>query len=176
VSAPRHDRERDRRLLEAGRSAGAAHDHPPPHDPCRRTAGDDGTILVLTLGFVAVLVVMVGVVVNVSSVVLAKRGVASAADGAAVSAAQALDLGALYEQGLGAQVPLSSRDADARVQAYAAAARSGQPGLQLWLSIEGGGTAVVEGARVVRPPFPLFGTGDVTVRAVARARAPIVAP
>ena len=142
----------------------------------RRCQGDDGTILVLTLGFVLVLVVMVGVVVNVSSVVLAKRGVASAADGAAVSAAQALDLNTLYAEGLDAQVPLSYGDADARVQAYAADARSGQPGLQLSLASVAGGTAVVEGVRVVRPPFPLFGTGDVTVRAVARAQAPVVAP
>jgi len=142
----------------------------------RRPAGEDGTILVLTLGLVAILVVMVGVVVNVSSVVLAKRGVASAADGAAVSAAQALDLGALYDSGLGAQVPLSYPDAAARVQAYAVGARPGQPGLQLSLAIEDGATAVVEGVRVVRPPFPLLGTGDVTVRAVARARAPVVVP
>lgn len=141
----------------------------------RRPAGDDGTILVLTLGFVAVLLVMVGVVVNVSSVVLAKRGVASAADGAAVSAAQALDLATLYERGLGAQVPLSYDDADARVQAYAAGARAGQPGLQLVLSLDGD-TAVVQAQRTVRPPFPLFGQDAVTVRAVARARAPVVAP
>lgn len=141
----------------------------------RRVRGDDGTILVLTLGFLAVLVVAAGVVANVSSVVLAKRGVASAADGAAVSAAQALDLTALYEQGLGAEVPLSAADADARVQAYAADARTGQPGLQLSLTLDGT-TAVVEGVRVLRPPFPLFGREQVTVRAVARARAPVVAP
>lgn len=141
----------------------------------RRVRGDDGTILVLTLGFLAVLVVAAGVVANVSSVVLAKRGVASAADGAAVSAAQALDLTALYEQGLGAQVPLSAADAGARVQAYAADARAGQPGLQLSLTLDGT-TAVVEGVRVVRPPFPLFGREQVTVRAVARARAPVLAP
>lgn len=141
----------------------------------RRVRGDDGTILVLTLGFLAVLVVAAGVVANVSSVVLAKRGVASAADGAAVSAAQALDLTALYEQGLGAEVPLSAADAGAPVQAYAADARAGQPGLQLSLTLDGT-TAVVEGVRVVRPPFPLFGREQVTVRAVARARAPVVAP
>jgi uncharacterized membrane protein len=151
-------------------AAGRTHDH---HR--QRPRGDDGTILVLTLGFVGILIVMVGVVVNVSSVVLAKRGVASAADGAAVSAAQALDLGALYERGLGEQVPLAYADADQRVQAYASGARVGQPGLQLTLGLEGD-TAVVEAVRVVRPPFALFGTGDVTVRAVARARAPVVSP
>ena len=141
----------------------------------RRPAGDDGTILVLSLGLAAVLLVMVGVVVNVSAVVLAKRGVASAADGAAVSAAQALDLGVLYDRGLGAQIPLDAADAGARVQAYAAGARAGQPGLQLALSLDGD-TAVVEGVRVVRLPFPVLGSGPVTVRAVARARAPVVAP
>jgi len=142
----------------------------------RRTGGDDGTILVLTLGFVAILLVMVGVVVNVSAVVLAKRGVAGAADGAAVSAAQALDLNAVYDRGLGPEIPLSFPDANNRVQAYAAGARAGQPGLQLSLQIDGGGTAVVEGVRVIRAPFPVFGTGEVTVRAVARARAPVVVP
>lgn len=141
----------------------------------RTGGGDEGTILVLTLGFVAILLVMVGVVVDVSSVVLAKRGAASAADGAAVSAAQALDVGALYERGLGEQVPLSYADASGRVQAYAADARTGQPGLLLQLRLEGD-TAVVEAVRVVRPPFALFGTGDVTVRAVARARAPVAGP
>jgi hypothetical protein len=125
---------------------------------------------------VAILVVMVAVVVNVSAVVLAKRGVAGAADGAAISAAQALDLNAVYDRGLGPELPLSFPGADARVQAYAAGARAGQPGLQLSLQIDGGGTAVVEGVRVIRPPFPVFGTSEVTVRAVARARAPVVVP
>lgn len=60
---------------------------------------DTGTILVLLLGFTAVLLLMVAVVVNVSSIVLAKRGVASATDGAAVAAAQELDLRVLYAVG-----------------------------------------------------------------------------
>jgi Flp pilus assembly protein TadG len=140
-----------------------------------RRRSDGGSVLVLTMGFAAVLLLMVTVVVNVSSVVLAKRGVAGAADGAAVSAAQALDLDALYAQGLGAQIPLSAADADRRVQAYAAQARTGQPGLRLTLSLDGT-TAVVEGVRVVALPFPVPGRGPVTVRAVARARAPVISP
>jgi uncharacterized membrane protein len=141
----------------------------------RRPQGDDGTILVLTLGFAALLLVVVAIVVNVSSVVLAKRGVASAADGAAVSAAQALDLDRLYADGLGGEVPLSYADADARVQAYAAQMQAAQPGLRLTLQLDGA-TAVVTGERVVRPPFDVFGTGDVVVRSVARSRTPVVAP
>jgi hypothetical protein len=141
---------------------------------CRRHE-EDGTILVLTLGLVALLVVAVAIVVNVSAVVLAKRGVASAADGAAVSAAQALDEAALYAHGLGTEIPLSAGDAAARVAAYEADAQAGQPGLRLAVRVEGG-TAVVTATRQVRPPFAVLGTGDVTVTAVARARAPVVTP
>ena len=136
---------------------------------------DDGSVLVLTLGLAALLVVAVEVVVNVSAVILAKRGVASAADGAAVSAAQALDEQVLYASGLGSEIPLSLSDAATRVRAYEADAQLGQPGLRLTVRLEGN-TAVVTGTRQVRPPFAVLGQGDVTVTAVARARAPVVAP
>ena len=137
----------------------------------RRTAGDEGSVLVLVLGFAGILLVLVGVVVDVSAVVLAKRGVASAADGAAVSAAQALDLGALYSGGLGEAVPLSLAEARARVAAYEVHARTENPGLELAVRIEGR-TAVVTGVRTVALPFP-FGGGPVRVQSVARARAPV---
>jgi Flp pilus assembly protein TadG len=141
----------------------------------RRLRGDDGTILVLTLGFAGILVVVVGLVVNVSAVVLAKRGVASAADGAAVSAAQALSLTAVYEDGLGSQIPLDQGAAAERVLAYQDAAQASQPGLRLRVLVQGS-TATVTGVREVTPPFPLFGTGPRQVTAVARARAPVVGP
>ena len=141
----------------------------------RRPRGDDGTILVLTLGFAGILVVVVGLVVNVSAVVLAKRGVASAADGAAVSAAQALSLTAVYERGLGGEIPLDQERAVQRVLAYQDGAQAGQPGLRLSVRVDGA-TAVVTGVRTVTPPFPLFGTGPRDVTAVARARAPVVGP
>lgn len=142
-----------------------------------RPHGDGGTILVLLLGFLAVLVLLVAVVVNVSAVVLAKRGVASAADGAAVSAAQALDLPALYGRGLaGGAVPLDPALAAARVDEYEAGARAGQPGLELRLArVDGGSTAVVRAARLVELPFGrLLGFEPVRVEAEARARAPVL--
>ena len=138
---------------------------------------DEGTILVLLLGFTAVLLLMVAVVVNVSSVILAKRGVVSAADGAAVSAAQALDLDALYARGLGdGRIPLDAREAAGRVADYQAAAQPGQPGLQLRLArIDEGTTVVVRGVRMVELPFGrLLGFRPVRVEAEARARAPVV--
>lgn len=115
---------------------------------------------------------VVAVVVDVSAVVLARRAVASAADGAAVSAAQAVDPAAIYSGGLGGRLPLSAGEAAVRVQVYAADAGTGQPGLQLAVRVDGD-TAVVTATRPVRPPFPVFGQGPVTVTAVARARAPV---
>lgn len=142
----------------------------------RPDPGDDrGTVLVLVLGFTAVLLLMVAVVVNVSSVVLAKRGLASAADGAAVSAAQELDLAGLYARGLDDRVPLDPGLVGRRVEEYEAQARPSQPGLDLRGRVEGGTVAVVEAARVVELPFGrVLGFRPVTVRAEARAQAPLV--
>ena len=134
---------------------------------------DEGSVLLLVIGFAGILLVLVAVVADVSAVVLAKRNVASAADGAAVSAAQALDLDAVYDEGLGEQLPIGAGDARARVAAYEAQARAQQPGLRLVLRVEER-TAVVTGSRTVRLPFRLPGTGPVRVSAVARSRAPVL--
>ena len=159
----------------------------------RRPTAEGGTVLVLVLGFAVLLVLMVGVVVYVSAVVLAKRAVASAADGAAGAAAQALDLDAVYDRGLGAQLPLSAAqsldveqlyqegaggalplrldEARDRVETYARQAAEQQPGLTLVVRVEGR-TAVVTATRTLRLPFPVPGsTGSVRVDAVGRARA-----
>ena len=134
---------------------------------------DEGSVLLLVLGFAGLLIVLVAVVADVSAVILAKRSVASAADGAAVSAAQALDESALHRQGLGQAIPLSLEQARARVAAYEDQVRGSQPGLALGVRVEGR-TAVVTGARTVRLPFRLPGTRPVRVSAVARARAPVL--
>lgn len=135
---------------------------------------DRGTVLVLLLGFTAVLLLMVAVVVNVSAVVLAKRGVASAADGAAIAAAQELDLAVLHAQGLGERIPLDARQVRQVVEAYERQADGSQPGLDLaGVVTPDGGTAVVTGARRVTLPFGrLLGFRPVLVRAEARAQAP----
>ncbi len=134
---------------------------------------DEGSVLLLVIGFAGILLTLVAVVVDVSAVVLAKRSVASAADGAAVSAAQALDLDAVYRQGLGSRIPLSAEQARVRVADHEGLARARQPGLRLVLRLEGR-TAVVTGSRTVRLPFRLPGTGPVRVSAVARAQAPVL--
>ena len=132
-----------------------------------------GTVLVLLLGFTAVLLLMVAVVVNVSAVVLAKRGVVSAADGAAIAAAQELNLTALYRDGLGTRIPLDPGRVSSVVEVYERRADDRQPGLDLAGSVEGGTTAVVTGVRMVRLPFgEILGFRPVRVEAEARAQAP----
>ena len=134
--------------------------------------GDDGTVLLLVLGLTGVLLLAVAVVVNVSAVVLAKRALASAADGAAISAAQALDEQALYDEGLTGGIPIDPTEAADRVAAYRADVEAGQPGLALSVSVEGR-TAVVRASRTMTLPQAILSTGPVTVEAIARARAPL---
>jgi hypothetical protein len=138
----------------------------------RRPSGDDGTVLVLVLGLTGILLLAVALVVNVSAVVLAKRAVASAADGAAVSAAQALDEAAFYASGLDGGIPLDPDEAAGRVAAYRADAAATQPGLRMSVEVDGR-TAVVRATRTVTLPLGLLSTGPVTVEAEARARAPL---
>lgn len=134
---------------------------------------DDGTVLVLLLGLTAVLLLMVAVVVNVSSVILAKRALVSAADGAAVAAAQELDLDALYSRGLGAgRVPLDRRQVAVRVEQYEAQVGPADVDLAGDVSADGT-TAIVRGVRDVELPFGrVLGFRPVRVQAEARARAP----
>jgi hypothetical protein len=144
----------------------------------RRPEGDDGTILLLVIGFTALLLVLVVIVVDVSAVILAKRGAASAADGAAIAASQQLDQRAVYANGLGDAIPLSPDDVQHVVEVYAARAADGQRGLQLTADLDAGQTtATVTARREVRLPFSgWLGIGTVTVTAVAHARAPLVTP
>jgi uncharacterized membrane protein len=144
----------------------------------RRPRGDDGTILLLVLGFSAVLLVLVAIVADVSAVVLAKRGAASAADGAAIAAAQQLDEAAVYANGLDTAIPLSPDAVQSVVGTYGARAAESQEGLELSASLDAPQTtATVVATRKVRLPFSgWLGVGSVTVTAVAHARAPLVAP
>lgn len=143
-----------------------------------RPSGERGTILPLVLGFATLLLLLVAVVVDVSAVILAQRGAASVADGAAVAAAQQLDRDAVYAKGLGAAIPLSPDGVQQVVSDYAGRAAEVQPGLQLTASLdETATTATVTATRSVRLPFGgWFRVGVVTVTAVAHARAPVVSP
>ena len=139
------------------------------------TRADDGSVLLLVVGLTAVLLIMVAVVVDVSAVVLAKRGLSSAVDGAAVAAAQQPDVAAIRAQGLGGQLSLDPAEVDDVVAVYQQDARDGQPGLVLLAHVEAPDTAVVDGRRTVRLPFVgWLGIGQVVLASQGRARSPVV--
>ena len=68
---------------------------------------EDGTILLLTLGCLVIALMLVVVVVDASAVFLARRSLASEADGASIAAAQAVSKPHVYAHGAGARLPLA---------------------------------------------------------------------
>lgn len=67
---------------------------------------DDGSILVLSLGFIVICILALAVVVDASTVFLARRALQAQADGAALAGAQAIDLDAYYAEGAAARIRL----------------------------------------------------------------------
>lgn len=130
-----------------------------------RRRDDEGTVLLLTLFLGLVLVLATVVVVDASAAFLAHRTLASQADGAALRAAQEVDLGAFYT-GSGDLLPLA--DPASTVEAYVA---EHVPGTTV-ASVETDGTSVT--VTLVRPlRLPLAPPGwanDATVTASATAR------
>lgn len=137
---------------------------------------DEGTILLLTVGLALVLMALVVVVVDVSVVLLAKRGVANAADGAALLAAQQPDRAALNDRNdsLSDGLPLDRTSVIRVVADYQVEAASTQPSLTLSASVVDGTEAVVQARRTVVLPFvSWFDIRHVVVQATGRARSPV---
>lgn len=131
--------------------------------------------MLLTIGLTAVLLLLVGVVVNVSAAALARRSLSSVADGAAISGAQAFDQQAYLRAGVQVAVPLSESRVRQRVAAYQDRVAGNQDSLELTSRVQGTDTVVVTARRVVGLPFGgWLGIDEVTVTATARARAPLV--
>lgn len=131
----------------------------------------------LTLGLALVLMALVVVVVDVSVVALARRNVASAADGAALVAAQQPDARVLNTRrdALNRRLPLDQSEVVRVVAAYQREEVRRQPRLSMTASVSGGTEAVVQARRTVRLPFvSWFGVRDVVVRATGRARSPVI--
>jgi len=136
--------------------------------------GDDGAVLVLGIGLVAVALVLVGGVVDASRLFLTRQTVAAVADGAALRAAQDVDLAALYATGSRSGVRLAEPDATRDVTAYVArrARASDLPSLRVQAVRVRGSTVEVTLVAVVRVPFSsaLLGCSD-AVRVTATAAA-----
>jgi uncharacterized membrane protein len=80
---------------------------------------DSGQLLLLVLVYFLIGAAIVMLVADVSKVYLAKRALASTADGAALAAAQSIDRAAFYRDGASGDLRLDPASAVEAVQSYA---------------------------------------------------------
>lgn len=132
-----------------------------------RRAQDQGSIMVLSLGFVIICVLAVGVVVDVTSVFIARRSLQAALDAAALAGAQGIDLPSYYARGAADGVVLNPGAVRARVSTQLQAT----PEVRLVAVRLENSTVVVRGSTSVRPPLSGWLTpgGSRTLTAVAGA-------
>jgi len=83
-----------------------------------KRASDDGSILVLSLGFIVICILALAVVVDASTVFLARRALQSQADAAALAGAQAIDVDAYYSGGADARIRLDPARIRATVERH----------------------------------------------------------
>ena len=143
-----------------------------------RPRDDEGSVLFLVIGLSVVLMLLVAVVVDVSAVVLARRALVNAADGAALAAAQQADSFAITtdETALDRRLPLDAGQVRSVVATYQSDERAAQRGLVLSSRVEGGGTvAVIDARRTVKLPFGgWLNVGNVALHVTARAQSPVI--
>jgi hypothetical protein len=85
-------------------------------------ASDEGSILVFGIGLAIAGLMISTVSINVASIWVTRNILDGIADGAALSAAQAVDVESVYQQGLGTNLRLSEGFAKTRVREYVVAA------------------------------------------------------
>lgn len=147
---------------------------PPP--VARHRQGEQGQLTLLVIGFAAILLVLVAVVVDASQAVLLRRSLASLADGAALAAVQAASERTLYTEGPGATLPLDPTAARAAVVDHLSRSEAGITDLRLVeVSVAQGRVTVVLSAPA---DLPLTNTvtgqfQGTTVTARASATAPV---
>jgi uncharacterized membrane protein len=83
-----------------------------------RRHAEAGQITLLVIGFAAMLVALVAVVVDASQVMLLRRSLSSLADGAALAGAQAASERAVYSEGVGEVLPIDPAAARVAVVDY----------------------------------------------------------
>jgi hypothetical protein len=151
-----------------------------PLPPLRRRP-EDGQIAVLILGlFVIVLVFILGAI-DVTAAQLARMRLLDTADAIALDAADALDVGAVYEGGV--QGPLVLTNSSVREAATTHLSRTPRPtGISSWTLQPPTGTPDGTTAEVTlsgRATLPMTGWileslgGGVTITVTSRARAPL---
>lgn len=86
---------------------------------------NEGSILVFGIGLSIVGLMITTVSINVASIWVTRNVLDGIADGAALSAAQAIDVDSVYQQGLGKNLRLSETLARTRVREYVTTANVG---------------------------------------------------
>lgn len=118
----------------------------------RRGGGrDDGSITLLVIGYTVIAAVLVVAGIDVSKVFLARRALASAADAAALAAAQQVDRSAVYAGTAGGCGQLLPIDVDAAGRAAAA-------------GLDGDAADLSQTFAALDPPQTTVDAGTVTVR------------
>ena len=117
---------------------------------------DEGSILLFGIGLSVAGLMIATVSINVASLWVTKNVLDGVADGAALAAAQAVDTGAIYRDGLGANLRLNENLARTKVSQYVRAAnvRSQVEEFSV-LSVEVSGTSVM--VTVQASPRTAFG-------------------
>ena len=139
---------------------------------------DEGSVLILTIGFAVVIMIFVAVVVDSSKLFLTRRALASVADGAAVVAAQDVDMAAVYGSTADDALPLSAPQARTDVAAYirVVGTDTGLTDLQVVaVDVVGPDISVTLSGRSMLPLISTAtgDTGGVLIVVTARARAAV---
>ncbi len=143
--------------------------------------GEDGSVSLLVLGYTLICLSFVAVAVDATAVHLARTQLLDAADAAALAAADAVDERSLYRDGVGEELPVTSRAVRDQAQdyllAYAPPSRIDGIALVDATGSDDGTTTVVLRGRVRLPiaasVLDAF-RGGITVTVTSTARSTLV--
>jgi uncharacterized membrane protein len=140
-----------------------------------RRSHDDGQITLMIIGFVMIVVLLVGVIANASKAFVYRRSLASWADGAAVAAAQNVAEEVVYAGPALEDLPISADGARGAVAGYVVRHGLAERFEEFDSSVVVDPTAAtVTVAFRARMPFALAGeVGGITITAEATATAPL---
>lgn len=134
-----------------------------------------GQVSLLIVGFTAVIVLLIGVVVDASAAFLRRQAIESLADGAALAAADGVAGEAVYTSGLGSTAPIDPEVAEGYVAGYLArtGAAASFPGLAWRVQSTGDSVTVRLSAPLQLPITPPGWVERAYVDGVASAVVPI---
>ncbi|MET4099727.1 putative membrane protein [Agrococcus sp. UYP10] len=133
---------------------------------------DDGSTLVLTVGFAALALALILAVTAATSLLIERRRLFTVADGAALAAAEAFALEQVRFDGDAAAPELADRAVDLAAAAWTVAAGSGLAGLRVDAASADARSATVTVSSAWRPPVvSLFLPDGIRLDVTSTARA-----